>query len=378
MSGVELSDLIGEIYDAALEPELWEVVLQKSSMFVGGGAASIYAKDAVSKTADLTYSFGVGGEFQESYRDKYVRMDPTTPGFFFFDVGEVVDTADILPYDQFLDTRFYKEWVRPQGWVDMVTSVLDKSTTSYAVFSVFRHELNGRSDENAHRRMKLLVPHVRRAILIGRTIQLNRTEAATLADTFDSLAAGVFLIDVKGRLVRANLNGHIILSEGTILRAAGGHLIAIDPATNEAMLAAFACAEMADANFTAHGIAVPLAGTNGQNHVAYILPLTSRARQRTGVGYAAAVAMFVCKAQAESPPVPEVIAKLYRLTPSELRVLLAVFESGGVPEIAEVLGISEATAKTHLNRLFAKTGTKRQADLVKLVAGFAGPLAKSD
>jgi DNA-binding CsgD family transcriptional regulator len=58
--------------------------------------------------------------------------------------------------------------------------------------------------------------------------------------------------------------------------------------------------------------------------------------------------------------------------------LLALFDAGGVSEIAEVLNISEATTKTHLHRLFAKTGTERQADLVKLVAGFAGPLAKSD
>jgi DNA-binding CsgD family transcriptional regulator len=47
-------------------------------------------------------------------------------------------------------------------------------------------------------------------------------------------------------------------------------------------------------------------------------------------------------------------------------------------EIAEVLGISEATTKTHFHRLFATTGTERHADLVKLVAGFAGPLAKSE
>jgi len=30
--------------------------------------------------------------------------------------------------------------------------------------------------------------------------------------------------------------------------------------------------------------------------------------------------------------------------------------------------------KTHLLRLFAKTSTKRQADLVKLVANYASPL----
>jgi DNA-binding CsgD family transcriptional regulator len=104
-----------------------------------------------------------------------------------------------------------------------------------------------------------------------------------------------------------------------------------------------------------------------------VLPLTSGSRRKAGSSYAAAAAVFVRKAGLDTPAAPEVIARLYGLTPSELRVLLAVFESGGVPNVADALGISEATAKTHLRRLFEKTGTARQADLVKLVAGFAAP-----
>jgi DNA-binding CsgD family transcriptional regulator len=46
-----------------------------------------------------------------------------------------------------------------------------------------------------------------------------------------------------------------------------------------------------------------------------------------------------------------------------------------VPEVAEALGIAETTMKTHLGRLYEKTGTHRQADLVKLVAGFSSPFA---
>jgi DNA-binding CsgD family transcriptional regulator len=45
-----------------------------------------------------------------------------------------------------------------------------------------------------------------------------------------------------------------------------------------------------------------------------------------------------------------------------------------VPETAAALGIGEGTVKAHLHRVFNKTGTSRQADLVKLVAGFANPL----
>jgi len=55
-------------------------------------------------------------------------------------------------------------------------------------------------------------------------------------------------------------------------------------------------------------------------------------------------------------------------------VLLAIVDVGGVPESAVALGIAESTVKTHLGRLFVKTRARRQADLVKIVTGFASPL----
>ena len=68
------------------------------------------------------------------------------------------------------------------------------------------------------------------------------------------------------------------------------------------------------------------------------------------------------------------LTRAFELTPTELRVLLSIVEVGGVPETAEILGIAETTVKTHLHRVFSKTGTNRQADLVKLAAGFSNPL----
>ena len=97
-------------------------------------------------------------------------------------------------------------------------------------------------------------------------------------------------------------------------------------------------------------------------------------RRDTGNAYKAVAALFVHTAPLDAPAPPAVIAKTFKLTPSELRVLLAVVEVGGVPMVAEALGIAENTVKTHLKRLYAKTGANRQADLVKLVAKFASPL----
>ena len=85
--------------------------------------------------------------------------------------------------------------------------------------------------------------------------------------------------------------------------------------------------------------------------------------------------MFVRRAALAVPSAPQAIGSAFKLTPTELRVLLAIVEVGGVPEVATAFGVADTTIRTHVSRLFEKTGTARQADLVKLVAGYATPLA---
>jgi DNA-binding CsgD family transcriptional regulator len=88
----------------------------------------------------------------------------------------------------------------------------------------------------------------------------------------------------------------------------------------------------------------------------------------------AVAALFVRKVALDSR-CGELVARTFELTPAELRVLLTIVEVGGVPETSAALGIAESTVKTHLRHVFAKTGARRQADLVKLAAGFSNPLA---
>jgi DNA-binding CsgD family transcriptional regulator len=165
-----------------------------------------------------------------------------------------------------------------------------------------------------------------------------------------------------------------MLAEGDVLRASAGWLVAGAPQVDQTLREIFAAAGSGDAAIGVKGIAVPLAGRNSERFVAHVLPLTMGARLKAGAAYAAAAAVFVHKAALSAPSPPEVIARTYKLTPTELRVLLAVVEVGGAPEVAESLGVAETTVKFHLKRLFDKTGARRQADLVKLVAGYASPL----
>ena len=69
----------------------------------------------------------------------------------------------------------------------------------------------------------------------------------------------------------------------------------------------------------------------------------------------------------------EAFARLYGLTGGELRVLLALAQGLGAKEAADILGISEPTVRTHLQHMFAKTGTSRQADLLRMLQSSAPP-----
>lgn len=370
-----LSDLIGDIYDATLDQTLWPNVLERAARFVGGVGAALFSKDAAAQFADLHHDVGIDRHYRQLYSDKYVTLDPATTGQFFAEVEQPFATADLMPYDQFVETRFYKEWVRPQGLIDFVTAVLDKSATSVAMFGVFRHERDGVVDDQARRRMRLIVPHIRRAVLIGRMFDLKAAEAATFADTLDGLSAGMCLVDAEGRIVHANAAGHAILAGGDILSVVGGRLIARDAQVNRTLEEVFAAAGQGDAALGVKGVAIPLIGKSGERYVGHALPLTSGARRSAGIAYTAAVALFIRSAALVNASAPEVIGKTFKLTPTELRVLLAIVEVGGVPQVAAALGVADTTIKSHLGSLFEKTGAKRQADLVKLVAGYATPLA---
>ncbi len=169
----ELSALIGDIYDAVLEPTLWPRVLPRSAQFVGGPAASLFSKDAARKSGDYAYDCGIDAHYRQLYFEKYIKLDPLTIGHFYAEVEVPVAVADIMSYAEFLETRAFQEWGRPQGLVDVLNVALDKTATSAAMYCVFRHERDGQVDDEMRRRMRLIVPHLRRAVLIGRVIELQ-------------------------------------------------------------------------------------------------------------------------------------------------------------------------------------------------------------
>jgi DNA-binding CsgD family transcriptional regulator len=368
----EISELIAKIYDAGLDPSLWVDVLARIAHFVGGPAATLLTESAARASV---YDYGIDPRYWQPYLDHYVNLDPATTGEFSADVGEPIATSDIIPHQEFVASRFYQEWARPQGLIDFLLCRLDRSATSTAMLRVFRHERDGAVDEQARRRMRLIAPHVRRSVLVGRLIDLRTAETATYADVLDGIGAGVFFLDAGARIVHANIAGQLILEASDILRSVDSRLVAGDSGINETLRRTLAAAGSSDKAVGIEGIAVPLTTRAGEHYVAQLLPLTFSKPQRASIIPPAVAILFVHKTTLKAPSsLPEAIVKSYGLTPAELRVLLAIVELGGVPEVARALGIASSTVRTHVLRLYKKTGAGREADLVKLVVGFCNPV----
>jgi DNA-binding CsgD family transcriptional regulator len=367
-----LTQLIGDIYDAALDSSRWTSVLAKIACYAGGQAAGLLFKDSISKTGNTHYQSGVDPYFVWLYAETYWKFDPVAslPDC---ELEQIVSVPDLIPYDEFRAGRFYREWAQPQGWIDAANAVLEKSATSCAYLSVVRNEASGMVDDEMRRRMRLIVPHVRRAVRTGKVVDLSQAEAATFADILDGLSPAIFLIDADGLIVHGNAAGRAVLDKADLLRGVHGRLTAIDPQVDQALHAAFVAVNK-DTETGGKGRALPMKGRAGERYVAHVLPLTAGENRKAGTASNAVAALFVRKAELEAEPSSEVIGRTYKLTPTELRVLRAIVNVGGVRQVAGNLGVADTTIKTHLGRLFEKTGVSRQADLVKLVAGYSSVL----
>jgi hypothetical protein len=105
--GESLSHLIGEIYDAALDPALWPDVLPKAAGYVGGQAAGLLAKSSLTNVPTAFFHIGIDPEYMRRYLDEFWRYDPCGAiEMLSFAIEQPVSTMDLLPYDEFREGRF--------------------------------------------------------------------------------------------------------------------------------------------------------------------------------------------------------------------------------------------------------------------------------
>jgi DNA-binding CsgD family transcriptional regulator len=364
----KITDLIEDVYDAALEPARWHDVVAGINEFVGGRACGIISKDSISKFGVTHYYYGADPHFIQLYSETHSRFDPLTrlPPF-----GRVAGIPDLVSFDAYRRGRFYQEWLRPQGCLDVANVVIEKSSSKCPILlSVLPNRRM--VDDEMRRRIGLVVPHLHRALMINKAIEIRKSETATFADILDGLSAGIFLVNARCDIVHANAAGESMLCDDDFLRSISGQLVARDAKASRGLHEIVA---NGGGGTAANSGAFSLTAHDGARYAAHLLPLASVVRNGARAPSKAVAAIFVRKVELDGQSCSELVGRAFGLTPAELRVLLAIVEVGGVPETSQTLGVAETTVKTHLQRVFSKTGASRQADLVKLAAGFANPLA---
>src|ERR1700733_13729135 len=114
------SDLIGDIYETALDPSLWDSALEKCTRFVGGAAAALVVGDATATGSNIYRDFGIAPYYAQLYLNDYINCDPAIGGSSVAEINQPITVGDLMPYDEYLTTRFYLGWAEPQQLSDFV------------------------------------------------------------------------------------------------------------------------------------------------------------------------------------------------------------------------------------------------------------------
>jgi DNA-binding CsgD family transcriptional regulator/PAS domain-containing protein len=374
----KFSDLIGDIYDCVIAPERWTEVLDGICAEFGfaTGALSVTSLsnmkavvNAVSGASDLEQmtrnAIGYGPDIIELWGGA-ARIQQ-------YPLGEPIVQSQAVQQGIISGNRYYREWALPKGLFDAVAVglVRDKAVVGSAIFS--QHESAGAIDNAQLSGLRLLAPHIRRAVTISNLFDMKAVEAATFAATVEALTVGVVLTDEDSKIVHTNAAANAMLEAGDPIVVRYGRIAVQSATTTTALQSAIAQAAKDEATLGQKGIGIPIPRPGGDPLVIHVLPLR-RSHMRSGLIQRAAAALFVTSASGPPRLPHDALIQLYDLTPAEIRIFELICEGQTRADISASLGVSVATVKSHLVHVFQKTGCRRQVDLVRLAKSLTFPV----
>jgi DNA-binding CsgD family transcriptional regulator len=369
------SEVVEAIYDCALEPNLWPDVISKIAELLQSRRIGLGVHNHANHRDELAFQLGIeADDYWRQHEETYSRISPLFGPMLMLPVGTVATQAMLVDDDEFFESRYYQEWVKPQGLHDVIGVKVLHTAGRQGFLMANRFVSQPRYGEKEIRLLTLLSPHVCRAVAISDVLNLKTIRSEALEATLNALSSAVYLTDRHARVVFMNRMAECQVKTSNALRLENNRLVAVDRTARAALAKALAEtisdeAETSDGGFT---LAIPQGEQAG--FVATILPLAGGERRNICGAFAATAAIFV-QDPVMVPPFPgEAFAKLYGLTGSELRVLLAMAPGLSVKEAAEVLGIGETTAKTHLQHIYGKTNTSKQTELMHLFVSSTPPV----
>lgn len=361
MPGLD-TDLVAMIYEAAAIPSQWPAVLGKLAELVSAFGSGIISVDNAQSLRFVTTD-----NYREIYErvlgtlDRYDNIRPqraVARGYFGF-----LTDLDLCSVEELEADPLYVEGLFPYGLGWTMGAPIPSPSADLAFFDFARKKADGPFGDADKRTLDAYRPHLARAALMATRLELQRAQATV--STLAVLGLPGAVVNRGGRVVAANTQFEQLSPRVSI--GAFDALSLAEPAQH-ALLRKGLLAQGLDLVGS-----IPIAANEIDPALVVHLVPVQRSAQDVFIG--ASHIIIVTPVMAPAAPLTNLLAGLFDLTPAEAAVARGIASGDSIPSFAKRNGVSSETVRTQLRAVFEKTGTRRQADLVRLLAG-AGPVTK--
>lgn len=359
--------LIALIYEAALDRQMWPHVADRLADAAGATVCQISTYDGMTHTA-ANVAPRVPSEALQRYEKYWVHHNPLVAAGRRQPLATVLSIYDLIPRDELVKTAIYGEFLLPLGLEEKLGATLVDDGSCWAAFGVWLPGRMGPFDQAIAEHLVDLVPHLQRALQMNaRTAEIEMTRTAS-AELLNKLRHPVLLVDAACRILFANCASEDILTDQSGLHPdAKGVLRGIISAETD-MLHKAVGQGARQSQFGARGGGGPFRLSRGSRQsplTVSVIPLPAEtywlAPRRP------AAILFVTDPERVGNPTAASLRSGFGLTHTEAAMAIGILNGGGLKAAAARLGIAPSTARTHLTSIFNKTGTRRQAELVRIL-----------
>jgi DNA-binding CsgD family transcriptional regulator len=363
-----LLSLIASIYDAAGDPQLWPVFLERFAGTVRGAATLMFLYDVKGRDGNVAATVRLDPEDLRKYGEHYIQVDQWgIQGAHLIATGNVV-TGQMLCPDQVLEpSEFYNDFLRPMDAFHQFCGFIRKEQSVASIISCLRPKRAGAFGEEELGVLQVLIPHLQRAFQFHERVVGLQRKADSAAEALDRLGMGFLVVDAAGRILTLNRLAATTLEQNDGLSISRKTLHAGRP--KEANRLYYGLILEAAATGSGHGfesggmMTVP---RPSRRRAFEILVTPLRQGALPPVQRQQAAAIFLIDPENQPEPNGQALRRLFGLTPAEARLAKLLIQGKSLTQAAEESCLSRNTVRSQLQRIFDKTGTTRQGELVSL------------
>jgi DNA-binding CsgD family transcriptional regulator/PAS domain-containing protein len=369
--GKVLTGLIQLAYEAAIDPRQWTVFLDRFAHAVRSPSVALLSQDLRNPRGSVSEAFGFDPLWERRYTEYFGGINvwiERAPHL--FKPGVIPRSDQVLTDSELLKTEFYNDFLRPQNHFYSFGGILLQDASVISSLAAMRSKAAGPFGEREVTLLSELTPHLQSALRVhGRLSDLEK-RLDGFTDALNQLAQGVLLVDANGRVTFMNRYAEEIVRAGEGLRSVNGIVDAAHPNDSERLHRSIADVAGNPGSRFAGQVMTIRRSAVGRELSLTLAPVTSSGG---GSGGRTAAIIFVTDPDRIPDRKARELEHLLELTPAEARLAKALAEGNTISRFAENAGVSMNTARSHLKRIFAKTGVSRQSDLVRLVAAVPLP-----